>query len=148
MGDTSVTSRDAPRSRRHRAGPRASRAIQPGRRARGSNACQTAAPAASLSDVGYDVETRASCLLSAGRKPERLGPGEVAPVLAPVRHSRGVLSRDDLGGLAPAESLDVNDRAVDTRVARLRRKLDTGAIVTVRGAEEGGRGPPVASRTV
>ena len=34
---------------------------------------------------------------------------------------------------APADSLDVNDRAIDTRIGRLRRKLDTGAIVTVRG---------------
>ena len=35
--------------------------------------------------------------------------------------------------LAQAGSLDAKDRAIDTRVARLRRKLDTDAIVTVRG---------------
>lgn len=78
------------------------------------------------------VDLRASCLLRPGEKPERLGPGEVALVRALVRHPHRVLSRDDLVDMAPAESLDVNDRAIDTRMARLRRKLDTDAIVTVR----------------
>jgi two-component system OmpR family response regulator len=79
------------------------------------------------------IDFAASRLLRVGAKPERLGPGEVALIRALTRHPRRVLSRDELMDLAPAESLDVNDRSIDTRVARLRRKLDTEAIVTVRG---------------
>jgi DNA-binding response OmpR family regulator len=44
-----------------------------------------------------------------------------------------VLSREELIQLAPAESADPYDRAIDTRIARLRQKLETEAIVTIRG---------------
>ena len=44
-----------------------------------------------------------------------------------------MLTRNELMELAPADTLDANDRAIDTRLARLRRKLETDAIVTVRG---------------
>jgi DNA-binding response OmpR family regulator len=43
-----------------------------------------------------------------------------------------VLTRDELMRLAPGESYDAFDRAIDNRIARLRQKLDTEAIVTVR----------------
>jgi DNA-binding response OmpR family regulator len=46
-----------------------------------------------------------------------------------------VLSREELIQLAPAESADPYDRAIDTRIARLRQKLETEAIVTIRGAD-------------
>jgi two-component system OmpR family response regulator len=36
--------------------------------------------------------------------------------------------------LAPAESVEAFDRAIDSRIARLRRKLRTDSIVTLRGA--------------
>ena len=79
------------------------------------------------------VDLTASRLLRLGEKPERLGPGEVTLLRVFMQHPNHVLTRDELMELAPAESLDANDRAIDTRLARLRRKLDTGAIVTVRG---------------
>jgi DNA-binding response OmpR family regulator len=50
-----------------------------------------------------------------------------------MQHPNRVLTRDELIELAPADSRDANDRAIDTRLARLRRKLHTEAIVTVRG---------------
>ena len=79
------------------------------------------------------VDLTASRLLLHGKAPERLGPGEVVLLRAFSARPNRILSRDELIELAPAESLDANDRAIDTRVARLRRKLDTDAIVTVRG---------------
>ena len=79
------------------------------------------------------VDLTASRLLRLGEKPERLGPGEVMLLRVFMQHPNHVLTRDELMELAPAESLDANDRAIDTRLARLRRKLDTNAIVTVRG---------------
>ena len=79
------------------------------------------------------VDLTASRLLRVGEKPERLGPGEVVLLRAFLRHPNRVLTRDQLIELAPAESLEANDRSIDTRLARLRRKLDTDAIVTVRG---------------
>jgi two-component system, OmpR family, response regulator len=79
------------------------------------------------------VDLKASCLLRSGAMPERLGPGEVMLIRALAHRPDQVLTRDELMDLAPAESFDVNDRSIDARVARLRRKLETEAIVTVRG---------------
>lgn len=79
------------------------------------------------------VDLTASCLLQHGKAPERLGPGEVVLLRVFAHRPNVILTRNELIDLAPAESLDANDRAIDTRVARLRRKLDTEAIVTVRG---------------
>lgn len=63
-----------------------------------------------------------------------LSAGEVALLRAFAAHPHRVLSRDDLIHLAPAEATDTLDRAIDSRVARLRRKLQTDRIETVRGA--------------
>ena len=49
-----------------------------------------------------------------------------------ARAPHRVLGRDDLLDAAAAESVDAADRTIDARVARLRRKLDTEAFVTVR----------------
>ena len=35
---------------------------------------------------------------------------------------------------APAESAEAFDRSIDSRIVRLRRKLDTESIATIRGA--------------
>ena len=78
------------------------------------------------------VDLTASRLLRVGRPPERLGPGEVLLIRTFASRPNQVLSREDLMRLAPAETQDAFDRAIDNRVARLRQKLDTRAIVTVR----------------
>lgn len=62
-----------------------------------------------------------------------LSAGEVALIRAFATHPGQVLTRDDLITLAPAETSDAADRAIDARVARLRRKLQTDRIETVRG---------------
>ena len=79
------------------------------------------------------VDLTASRLLRIGHPPERLGAGEVMLVRVFAARPNILLTRDDLMDLAPAESYEANDRAIDTRIARLRRKLATEAIVTVRG---------------
>lgn len=79
------------------------------------------------------VDLSASRLLRFGAAPERLGPGEVMLLKAFAAHPNRVLTRDELIELAPADTRDANDRAIDARLTRLRRKLDTDAIVTVRG---------------
>ncbi len=79
------------------------------------------------------VDLTASRLLRIGQPPERLGPGEVMLVRVFAARPNLLLKRDELMDLAPAESHEANDRAIDTRIARLRRKLGTEAIVTVRG---------------
>lgn len=79
------------------------------------------------------VDLTAARLLWAEGRTERLGAGEVALLRFLAAHPRKLLSRETLMDKAPADSLDVNDRAIDTRVGRLRRKLDTDSIVTVRG---------------
>lgn len=79
------------------------------------------------------VDLTAAKLLRPDGETERLGPGEVALLRYFVLHPRKLLSRETLMDEAPADSLDVNDRAIDTRIGRLRRKLDTDAIVTMRG---------------
>jgi DNA-binding response OmpR family regulator len=79
------------------------------------------------------ADLTASRLLSRGPGPERLSPGEVMLIRAFASRPGQVLSREELIQLAPAESADPYDRAIDTRIARLRQKLETEAIVTIRG---------------
>ncbi|KAA2237558.1 response regulator transcription factor [Salinarimonas soli] len=78
------------------------------------------------------VDLTASRLLRVGQAPERLGPAEVMLVRALAGRPNEVLTRDELIRQAPGESLDAFDRSIDNRIARLRQKLDTQAIVTVR----------------
>ncbi|RVC97849.1 DNA-binding response regulator, partial [Mesorhizobium sp. M2A.F.Ca.ET.029.05.1.1] len=42
---------------------------------------------------------------------------------------------DDIIAAAPAENADAFDRSIDSRIVRLRRKLDTETIITIRGAD-------------
>lgn len=79
------------------------------------------------------VDLTASRLLTKNSPPERLGPGEVVLLRAFAQNAGRVMTRDELLEIAPAESLDAEARSIDQRVARLRRKLDTDAIVTVPG---------------
>ena len=64
---------------------------------------------------------------------EPLSPGEVALLRAFAAHPHRLFTREELIALAPAESLDALDRAIDARIARLRRKLRTDRLVTLRG---------------
>ncbi|HVL70925.1 MAG TPA: response regulator transcription factor [Beijerinckiaceae bacterium] len=79
------------------------------------------------------VDLTAARMLRVGHPPERLGPGEVLLIRTFASRPNQVLTRDELLRLAPAESYEAFDRAIDTRIARLRQKLETEAIVTVRG---------------
>lgn len=79
------------------------------------------------------VDLTGQRLLRGGQAAEPLGPGEVALIRAFVEHPDRVLTREALIELAPGEDDEVYDRAIDTRVSRLRRKLDTATIRTARG---------------
>lgn len=76
--------------------------------------------------------TAARILLQDGAT-EALSPGEVALIRAFAAHPHRLLTREALIEMAPAETAEVLDRAIDARVARLRRKLRTERLVTVRG---------------
>lgn len=79
------------------------------------------------------VDLAAARLLRENGAAERLSPGEISLVRAFAENPGRVLSREDLIERAPAEALDAFDRSIDSRIARLRRKLATETIRTVRG---------------
>jgi DNA-binding response OmpR family regulator len=79
------------------------------------------------------VDLAAARLLRENGSAERLSPGEISLVRAFAENPGRVLSREDLIDLAPAEAVDAFDRSIDSRIARLRRKLATETIRTVRG---------------
>lgn len=75
---------------------------------------------------------------------ERLDAGEVA-LLRTFRDRAGrLVSRADLLDAAPAASDEALERAIDNRISRLRAKIGTEALVTMRGA--GYRYDPVPPR--
>jgi DNA-binding response OmpR family regulator len=79
------------------------------------------------------VDLTASRLLRSGHRPERLTAGEITLLRTFASRPNQVLSRDELIRLAPAEDREPFDRSIDSRIARLRQKLATRAILTVRG---------------
>ena len=79
------------------------------------------------------VDLAAARLLRDDGTAERLSPGEISLVRAFAENPGRVMSREELIDLAPAEDADAFDRSVDSRIARLRRKLGTETIRTVRG---------------
>ena len=79
------------------------------------------------------VDLAAARLLRENGASERLSPGEISLVRAFAENPGRVLSREELIDLAPAEIADAFDRSIDSRIARLRRKLGTETIRTVRG---------------
>jgi DNA-binding response OmpR family regulator len=79
------------------------------------------------------VDLAAARLLRENGASERLSPGEISLVRAFAENPGRVLSREELIELAPAEIADAFDRSIDSRIARLRRKLGTETIRTVRG---------------
>lgn len=80
------------------------------------------------------VDLRAALVMHRSGEEEQLSPGQIALLRLFLANPRKVLTRDDIIAAAPAESADAFDRSIDSRIVRLRRKLDTERIVTIRGA--------------
>lgn len=79
------------------------------------------------------VDLVAARILKVDGSTDRLSAGEVALIRVFAENPGRVLTREEIMERAPAEDEEAFDRAVDSRIARLRRKLDTEAIRTVRG---------------
>jgi two-component system OmpR family response regulator len=80
------------------------------------------------------VDLRAALVMHRNGHEESLSPGQVALLRLFINNPGKVLTRDDIIAAAPAESADAFDRSIDSRIVRLRRKLDTERIATIRGA--------------
>ncbi|MFT3974705.1 MAG: response regulator transcription factor [Amaricoccus sp.] len=86
----------------------------------------------------YRLDLRGFRLLDRSGRLVELSPMEVDLVAAFATNPGKVLSRDDLMRLAPPRDDDSNDRSIDHRVTRLRRKLEADPehpqlVKTVRG---------------
>jgi two-component system, OmpR family, response regulator len=80
------------------------------------------------------VDLKAALVMHKTGGEEFLSPGQVALLRLFLANPRKVLSRDDIMAAAPAESAEAFDRSIDSRIVRLRRKLDTDSITTIRGS--------------
>src|SRR5690606_22841283 len=80
------------------------------------------------------VDLKAALVMHRSGAEDLLSPGQVALLRLFISRPGAVLSRDDIMALAPAEVAEAFDRSIDSRIVRLRRRLDTESIVTVRGA--------------
>lgn len=80
------------------------------------------------------VDLKAALVMHRSGVEEQLSAGQVALLRLFLASPRKVLSRDDIMAAAPAENSDAFDRSIDSRIVRLRRKLDTETITTIRGA--------------
>ena len=90
------------------------------------------------------VDLRSAMVMHRSGTEDQLSPGQVALLKLFLASPRKVLTRDDIIAAAPAENADAFDRSIDSRIVRLRRKLDTETITTIRGA--GYRFDPPAQR--
>ena len=79
------------------------------------------------------VDLVAARILKADGSTDRLSAGEVALIRIFAENPGKVLTREEIMEQAPAEDEEAFDRAIDSRIARLRRKLETETIRTVRG---------------
>jgi DNA-binding response OmpR family regulator len=80
------------------------------------------------------VDLRSALVMHRSGAEELLSPGQVAMLRLFMARPNTVLTRDDIIAAAPAEAADAFDRSIDSRIVRLRRKLGTESIVTVRGS--------------
>lgn len=80
------------------------------------------------------VDMRAALVMHKSGHEEQLSPGQIALLRLFVASPRKVLTRDDIIAAAPAENSEAFDRSINSRIVRLRRKLDTESIATIRGA--------------
>ena len=79
------------------------------------------------------IDLKAALVMYRNGDEETLSPGQVALLRLFLDNPGKVLTRDDIMAAAPAESADAFDRSIDSRIVRLRRKLDTERIATIRG---------------
>jgi DNA-binding response OmpR family regulator len=79
------------------------------------------------------VDLKAALVMHRSGEEEQLSPGQVALIRLFAGSPRKVLTREDIMAAAPAESTEAFDRSIDSRIVRLRRKLDTESITTIRG---------------
>lgn len=91
------------------------------------------------------VDLRAALVMHRDGREEQLSAGQIALLRLFLASPRRVLTREDIMSAAPAEAADAFDRSIDSRIVRLRRKLCTDSITTIRGAgyrfDPPGRGP-------
>lgn len=80
------------------------------------------------------IDLKAALVMHRNGEEETLSPGQVALLKLFLANPGKVLTRDDIIAEAPAESADAFDRSIDSRIVRLRRKLDTERIATIRGS--------------
>jgi DNA-binding response OmpR family regulator len=80
------------------------------------------------------VDLRAALVMHRSGEEDALSPGQVALLRLFAASPRKVLTRDDIMAAAPAETTDAFDRSIDSRIVRLRRKLNTESIATIRGS--------------
>ena len=80
------------------------------------------------------VDLRSAMVMHRSGAEDQLSPGQVALLKLFLASPRKVLTRDDIIAAAPAENADAFDRSIDSRIVRLRRKLNTETITTIRGA--------------
>ena len=80
------------------------------------------------------VDMRAAIVMHRSGHEEQLSPGQIALLRLFAASPRKVLTRDDIIAAAPAEDSEAYDRSINSRIVRLRRKLDTDSIATIRGA--------------
>ena len=80
------------------------------------------------------IDLKAALVMHRSGEEETLSPGQVALLRLFLENPGKVLTRDDIMAAAPAESADAFDRSIDSRIVRLRRKLDTERIATIRGS--------------
>jgi two-component system OmpR family response regulator len=79
------------------------------------------------------IDLKAALVMYRNGNEETLSPGQVALLRLFLENPGKVLTRDDIMAAAPAESAEAFDRSIDSRIVRLRRKLDTERIATIRG---------------
>ena len=79
------------------------------------------------------IDGKAALVMHRSGEEETLSPGQVALLRLFLENPGKVLTRDDIMAAAPAESAEAFDRSIDSRIVRLRRKLSTERIATIRG---------------
>lgn len=92
------------------------------------------APADLVSLENSTIDLKSALMMHKSGAEEQLSPGQIALLRLFFANPRKVLTRDDIIAAAPAENTEAFDRSIDSRIVRLRRKLDTESIVTIRGS--------------